>query len=232
MKRMPAWTKGLDTYEVSTFADLHEFATENDNFIFRGVTDAKRHTLMPSVGRRVPRGTTQAAFEKRIFRLFKERALPHLDFHPRNQWEWLALAQHHGLPTRLLDWSYNPLVACYFAVEKQFDGDSAIYAFDARNTVDTEKDLESSPFTVSEVVKYRPPHITQRITAQSGCFTCHPYPERQMTFSPRMKLGVIPNAARKEFKRDLYKFGVNASILFPGLDGLAKEIDWRHSDAH
>lgn len=46
--------------------------------------------VAPLLGRRVPRGgTTQAALEKRIFRLFKERALPHLDFHPRNQWEVL-----------------------------------------------------------------------------------------------------------------------------------------------
>ena len=47
---------------------------------------------------------------------FKRRALPFVDMVPRNDFEWLFLMQHHGAPTRLLDWTSNALVALYFAV--------------------------------------------------------------------------------------------------------------------
>lgn len=48
---------------------------------------------------------------------FKRRALPFVDMVPRNDFEWLFLMQHHGVPTRLLDWTTNALVALYFAID-------------------------------------------------------------------------------------------------------------------
>lgn len=224
--------KKIKRVHIESFSDLHAFVAqdEDESFIFRGVADAENHRLITSLGRYVDyKGRTPKSFEQRIFRLFKERALPHLRYQPKNDWEWLALAQHHGLPTRLLDWSYNPLVACYFAVEKEFNGDSAVYAFDARRTVMPES---TSPFVVNEVAKFRPPHINERLIAQSGVFTVHPYPERPFEGPTNLKVGIIAAGSRKALKRDLYKFGINASTLFPGLDGLARDILWRHIHVH
>src|SRR5947209_4593350 len=92
--------------------------------IFRGMGRAE-YTLTPTMGRcpladRLP---DRAQAERRLFRRFKERTPPFLTFTPRDDWEWLAVAQHHGLPTRLLDWTSNPLVALYFAMERDLNVD-------------------------------------------------------------------------------------------------------------
>lgn len=54
--------------------------------------------------------------ERQMLDEFKHSALSRSDVHPEDYWDWLVLAQHHGLPTRLLDWSENPLQALFFAV--------------------------------------------------------------------------------------------------------------------
>lgn len=58
---------------------------------------------------------TKAHLEEHILRNFVRYSRPHLPSQPTNEWELLVVAQHHGVPTRLLDWSYSPLEAAHFA---------------------------------------------------------------------------------------------------------------------
>lgn len=215
---------------IRTFKEFHEIvqSTDSNVDVFRGVLDSK-YELIPKLGRqqmRFRRGLLVA--EERMLSLFKNHAAPYLQRSDLSTWELLAIAQHHGLPTRLLDWSRNPLVAAYFAVEAGASCDSAVYVLKGQTFIDTES---VSPFTLKEVSKYIPLHITPRITAQSGLFTVHPDPTKALNSSSVEKL-VIEASFRRELKKILYRYGIHRAALFPGLDGLAAHIQWLNTDSH
>lgn len=222
----------MNEFEIHSFAELHKIIERyNDKImIYRGVKSLG-FDLIPKIGRLTPKTNdkTPAENEKEILRIFKERALPFLTAVPQTSWDWLALGQHHSLPTRLLDWTSNPLVACYFAVEEESDEDSLIYAYNIKLFISVEDNPD--PFQYKRVGKFIPRHITARITSQSGIFTIHPNPYEPFR-SDNIDRIIIPNKVRFELKQTLNRYGINRVSLFPGLDGLARHIQWEHSDAY
>ena len=150
---------------IKSFEDFHDIIKKysDKKVICRGVSDIN-YKLIPRLGRlKYNFGDDAIKEEKKMLRLFKEQSLPFLNFTPSNDWEWLALAQHHGLPTRLLDWTTNPLVAAYFAVEKEYNGDSAVYAYRTRNFLNISD--KPDPFKTKKFGKFIPSHVTQRWSA-------------------------------------------------------------------
>jgi len=87
-----------------------------DTGVYRGSSDACR-PLLTSLDRLggVNPPHSKRGLEAHILRNFIRYSRPHLPTAPVNEWEVLVAAQHHGVPTRLLDWTYSPLVAAHFA---------------------------------------------------------------------------------------------------------------------
>lgn len=129
-------TSDLSRYEVGETLVVVENFSDFDNAIegisktalCRGVSNHE-YPLLPSLFRHADVESADLR-EHNLMWVFKTQAKAHLPTVPQNDVEWLAIAQHHGLPTRLLDWSLSPLVACFFAVESLSSSDAAVFIYD------------------------------------------------------------------------------------------------------
>jgi hypothetical protein len=147
--------------------------------------------------------------------------------------EQLAVAQHHGLATRLLDWSMNPLVACFFACTDQMDKDGAVYIYESPENVVTDEISLDTLRKSNGVFSYFPKSITPRLLAQKGLFTVHCDAATEIIVKesnlkdgdPNLKVLIIPAKLKNEIAIHLEDYGVDRSTLFPDLDGLSYQIN-------
>ena len=198
----------MKTIEVKSLGDLLDRATPDhpdrasgrlrDTAIYRGVAypDSRLLTSLDRLGGLVP-PHSKTHLEEHLLRNFIRYGKPFLPEGRENLWEILVIAEHHGLPTRLLDWTHSPLVAAHFATLAPGEADRAIWRLDwkavhhkfgLRELVFLVEDLDALlkerglpatwEFLQAKVAGQQefvcvlePPAVTQRLAAQSGVFT-------------------------------------------------------------
>jgi hypothetical protein len=200
-------------------------------WLYRGQQDA-RWELVPKVHRppfRLPATLdAQTSFERSVLDEFKRWSRAHLPMEgaiPKDDWEWLALAQHHGLATRLLDWTLSPLVALYFAIEQPYDdADGDVWGYEH---IGPRADELTGPFEIDTITSYGPQHLTSRITAQQAWHTVHPGHSPEPVVWPGNRIRVsIKGSAKGHIRREMAKLGFTRVMLFPNLDGICSYINW------
>ncbi len=218
-------------YQLLQVTAERYFTMQRGQWVFRGHADI-RHKLIPSVGRGGHTSRSTQKYEKSLFQSFKREAGSYLDPLPINEWEWLSAAQHHGLPTRLLDWSHNPLAALYFVVRDAPGLDGELFALNAPLKA-PEDYVGRSPFEIDRALKYYPNIVSPRIRAQEGLFVICPNPETPLDSALRSDWSLehllIPAKSKCRLRYELFRLGVHESSLFPAIDGLCARIKWQHT---
>ena len=198
----------MKTIEVKSLGDLLDKTTPaepdsasgrfRDMSVYRGVAH-KEGPLLSSLDRLggLDQPHSKTHLEEHLLRNFIRYGKPFLPEGRENLWEIMVIAEHHGLPTRLLDWTQSPLVAAHFATLPAGDADRAVWRlnwkivhekFSLRKLVFLVEDLDALlkerglPATwdflnakISSKQEFvcvlEPPAVTQRLAVQSGVFT-------------------------------------------------------------
>jgi len=231
------------------------------SWAFRGQGDA-RWPLYSSISRYLLEHRVDPAAwaeqEERILRIFRRKAHLYLAHVPAetDAFQWLALMQHHGAPTRLLDFTWSPFVAAFFALERA-TAPAAVWAlclpeiwkakhkFPGRKALVTEDELglripgnyerfflgNEVPF----VVTGEPLVMNQRLVAQSGTFVVPGVLDRPVEDvlsvypSPErtvVKFVLDTAKVRDEAMFNFYNMNITNATLFPGLDGMARSLSY------
>lgn len=162
---------------------------------------------------------------------------------PNDYYEWMVYAQHFGVPTQLLDFTYSHIISLMFAVEHAFDydeedQDNAVVWFlnplklnektvrrsEIVNIINAQEVLRDAeyPVTIST------PKNNNRINAQNGVFVYFPYesaPLEQVAPSEDTLIKVlIPHSNCKQVLSSLYRLRLRFSNLYPELSSVSKDI--------
>lgn len=219
----------MEIREINSFIDFHNCIEDysGSNFLFRGQGNTK-WDLIPKVGRDEYRKTIPAIFkEDFLLRSWMRYSSQILSKNPVDSWDELSLAQHHGLATRLLDWTKNPLIALYFATcDLNTKTEGAVFIFDFDNrTFNTQL---QTPFDIKHSGVFYPKGLTARVISQRGVFSVSHQPhvslEKLKPESLFIKLK-INGGLKKTMQKTLEQYGINEFSIYQDLDNLSNYLN-------
>lgn len=243
----------MQVIKLARWQDFIEQTGALNGWAFRGELSAQ-WPLMTSLARRLQNYCPDRALwplrEARALRIFRRKAHNYLDDGSAlgDDLRCLALMQHHGAPTRLLDFTKSPYVAAFFALADAVD-DAAVYALNtpvlwsATPRFDPTLTRERiDPRTPGNYERYflgndrpivwfgEPSEMDRRLVAQSGLFVLPGQLDRPLAEildgyeqdAPMLIKYVLPLALRAEAMEALYRMNVTHATLFPDLEGLAR----------
>jgi hypothetical protein len=245
--------ESIPEYEIATVSEFvarieqikqKQIAKKNkSDVLFRGQPCDK--SLLPKIGRVKAKGDL-AEIEQLMLKDFDRASLPFREFEPKDEWDLLALAQHHGMATRLLDWTRSATAALWFAVRdapKKKNGekglDNGVVWVLCAEVKDFELDVrKSKPFDNElRTLIFWPKAITRRIAAQDGIFTIHKLIDgkrfialnKNKLYVPKLVRIIIPPDKFASIRQELNMLNANAALFFPDLDGLSSYLTWRYT---
>lgn len=206
----------LDVLRRRGFASLH-----------RG--QAQDWPLKPSIGRLDFSGNDGLLeIEESITSRLMQYGYPYFKSDADEYSDWILHSQHHGLPTRLLDFTTNPLKALFFAVDDdKCQGDGVVWSLDEFCT------NRFPSLDLKKIEFYVPKHINIRITAQESAFAVFPLGKydaevislenSDQTYRFFSKI-LIPSGLKKEIKDELSILGISKMTIYPGIEGVVEKI--------
>lgn len=221
----------MQIIDIKNFVEFHNVIEKHSsaNYVFRGQQNFE-WDLIPKIGR--------PEFSKNVPIYFKEEDIIRswlrysghlLRNNPVDEWDELTLAQHHGLATRLLDWTKNPLVALYFATfDLNLKNDASVFIMDFKNKV--LKTKEMGPFDKKPIISgvFYPKGLSARVINQRGVFTISHKPklslEKILNKNTFIKLR-IDGKAKKDILRNLEQYGINEFSIYQDLDNLSNYLN-------
>lgn len=185
-------------------------------------------------------------FERKLNQEFLRRGASMLPVDQDDSTEIYILAQHHGLPTRLLDWTTGPLTALFFAVADDQDEDGVIHSLSPTYTFRLGEDWHAHPVSSRDVdvqllslfeaprTTLGPPEAPAafpvlpnlragRMLQQGTCFTFHS-PNAGRFPRGSFESSRVPADAKARIKTQLRLAGITWATLFPELDSVAKDL--------
>ena len=173
IKTIQDYLMAILPYQQRMFAQVHRFGTERPALLFRG-KKAKQSLRAKIAGLVVANKiTSPITFEREQLAILRRRLNVSNNY---NEWDLIALAQHHGVSTRFLDWTSNSLTALWFALGRgripySKSGKSEVYLLETTKSDFDIPDDEKSPIPEhggSRTVIFTPELIDSRITAQDS----------------------------------------------------------------